>query len=173
MPRPPDPPPCFFGPYTPPAHRVGDWVDHPLRGRAVKIKGLIATTWGPWPAVQSGPVLAPLVDAELLRAIRSESAEAVAYHWRVYNRTASRWRREAGIENPRQSVPGTRLQVQSHMRRITRLPRPNHARAWTAVEDAVIRSGLPIAELAALLPGRSRVAISHRRRALGVNPQRA
>ena len=67
---------------------------------------VIVTTWTDapisWPRAYApseksggGPGL--LVDEELARALRSESAAAVGHWWRVGKETISKWRRALGV----------------------------------------------------------------------------
>src|SRR5262245_21773907 len=99
MPRPP-PPELLFGPYRPPALRKGARAFCFYRDCDVVITGMSA---GPiaWPrcralGVRGGSGL--LIDAELKRAICSESAMAVEYWWRVNETTVTHWRRTFGIK---------------------------------------------------------------------------
>ena len=92
--------PVLGGTYTPPALRRGDRTDCLVRDCMV-----VVTTWSDapisWPrgcpAVQSpgGPSL--IVDEELARAVRQESAAAIAYWWGVSMFTVIKWRKALGV----------------------------------------------------------------------------
>ena len=73
----------LHGPYKPPVLKPGEQAECLFRGGLVTITGL-SDARIPWPRGLKGggggnPGL--LVDAELARAIRSESANAVVYWW--------------------------------------------------------------------------------------------
>lgn len=53
----------------------------------------------PWPAYASitGARLTPILNGDLTRAVRTESAMAVAYWWGVSRATATRWRHALGV----------------------------------------------------------------------------
>jgi hypothetical protein len=88
------------GPYTPPALQRGDPAVCRYRDA-----GVIVTSWSdapiPWPRCQvpgqrGGSGL--LVDAELARAVRYESAQAVRYWWGASASAVRNWRRTLGVE---------------------------------------------------------------------------
>jgi hypothetical protein len=90
----------LHGPYTPPALHVGDRTTCLARDRDVKI-----TSWTnarvSWPRCQpigqrGGSGI--LVEEELARAIRCESALAIGYWWGVNCKTVAWWRRALGVE---------------------------------------------------------------------------
>lgn len=76
------PPPLHFGPYTAPKARLGDTVVCAKRGRLV-VRGFTSGPM-PWPTglVGRGKVCIILC-GDLVRAVRRESAAAVAAHWGV------------------------------------------------------------------------------------------
>jgi hypothetical protein len=89
----------LFGPYTPPALKKGDRATCFYRDADVVI-----TSWSDgrisWPRCRAlghrgGSGL--LVEDELARAIRSESAAALMYWWGVNGRTAWAWRKALGV----------------------------------------------------------------------------
>src|SRR6266446_3512719 len=84
----------YFGPYEPPSEegflfceikglvKVGRWSD-----------GLI-----PWPRCgERGRAHSLILCDDLVRAVKKESAQAVAYHWGVSIGTVVRWRRALGV----------------------------------------------------------------------------
>lgn len=93
------PPPLLHGPYKAPAVLVGDRVDCLYRGADV-----IITAWTdahiPWPrcrAVSSRGGSGLLMDAELARAVRTESAAAVGYWFGVGTHAVWHWRKALGV----------------------------------------------------------------------------
>ncbi len=90
----------LFGPYNPPPLRRGDRATCLFRDCEVVI-----TSWTdapiPWPRCRAvhhrrgGPGL--LVDEELARAIRHESAAAVMHWWGVGVRVVWQWRKALGV----------------------------------------------------------------------------
>jgi hypothetical protein len=89
----------LHGPYTAPALRRGDRATCLLRDADV-----IITAWSdgriPWPRCKvpgrrGGSGL--LVEEELARAVRCESARALCYGWGITTETAWRWRQALGV----------------------------------------------------------------------------
>lgn len=97
-------PPLLFGPYLPPVHRKGSWITDEIHG-LVQVNGW---TNGPlsWPTRKrpGGGPRAVAVTADLARAIRSESAVAIAYWIGISTKTVRGLRRELDV--PR-NTPGT------------------------------------------------------------------
>jgi hypothetical protein len=90
----------LFGPYRAPRLKVGDRAFCLYRDGPVVIRGLSSARID-WPRCRPldpprGP-LGLLVDEELARAIRNESATAVAYWWGVDRTTVIKWRRALGV----------------------------------------------------------------------------
>jgi hypothetical protein len=88
------------GPYTAPALQRGEQAVCRYRDA-----GVIVTSWSdapiPWPRCQvrgqrGGSGL--LVDAELVRAVRCESAQAVRYWWGASRGAVYSWRKALGVE---------------------------------------------------------------------------
>jgi hypothetical protein len=103
----------LFGPYHSPALHTGDRATCLFRDCDV-----VVTSWTDapisWPrclpvARRGHPSL--LVDEELARAIRSESAKALMHWWRVGVKVVWRWRKAFGIR--RTGTPGSALLVQA------------------------------------------------------------
>src|SRR3954466_12705425 len=106
--------PVLRGTYTPPALRPGDRADCLVRDFM-----MVLTTWSaapiPWPRgcrpVQSpgGPSL--IVDEELARAVRQESAAAVAYWGGMTVATGIKWRKALGVN--RKNNEGTQILIRA------------------------------------------------------------
>jgi hypothetical protein len=90
----------LFGPYNAPPLRRGDRAFCLLRACDV-----VVTSWTdariPWPRCRAldgtGGGSGLLLDEELARAVRHESAAAVMYWWRVSHGAVERWRRVLGV----------------------------------------------------------------------------
>jgi hypothetical protein len=86
----------LFGPYKPPPLKRGDRATCLYRDCEVVITSWTAARI-PWPrcrAVDSpGPGSGLLVDEELARAVRHESAAAVMHWWRASHTAVGNWRR--------------------------------------------------------------------------------
>jgi hypothetical protein len=90
----------LFGPYRAPPLRRGDRATCLFRDCDVVI-----TTWSdapiPWPRCRAvdgpGGGSGLLVDEELARAVRHESAAAVMYWWRASHNAVGNWRRALGV----------------------------------------------------------------------------
>lgn len=94
-------PPLLHGPYRPLSVQVGDRTHCYLRDALVVI-----TSWSDalitWPRCQpvgqrGGSGL--LLDGDLIRAVKSESAQAVMAHWGVTAGVVWRWRKVLGVTN--------------------------------------------------------------------------
>src|SRR3954467_2214613 len=90
----------LFGPYTAPAQKWGDRATCQYRDREVIVFGWSAAPI-PWPlcyvvASRTGGK-GILVEDELARAIRHESATAVRYWWGVSHKTVCKWRTALGV----------------------------------------------------------------------------
>jgi hypothetical protein len=154
----------LFGPYQPPPLKNGQHAYCLYRDQAVTI-----TTWSnariPWPrcylAVGRARAHGLLVDEELARAVRHESAAAVGYWWGVGRNAVRHWRRALGVG--RKDNEGTHrlvlAAIQSNMD-----ARGQNGRVWTAAEIALV-GALPDAEVARRT-GRSVNAATMKRRQL-------
>lgn len=101
----PTPAPALLGaPYHPPRLRKGKALFDALRGDVRVVDTSEAPI--PWPRgrthYRSRPM--PVMSDELVRAVRTESVEAIAYHWGVSRYSVRRWRHALGV--PRFN-PGT------------------------------------------------------------------
>jgi hypothetical protein len=176
----------LHGPYRAPPLRVGDRAACLRRDCDVKITGWTDAPL-PWPqGVPVGGRSAPsiLLDDELARAVRLESAAAIRYWWGVSAGVVWRWRKALGVG--RTDSPGSRRLVlaasakgadavrgpgptprQVERRRLWR--ESNIAPRWPAADLALL-GGLPDDEVARRT-GRSWNAVRQKREALGVpNP---
>jgi len=99
----------LFGPYRAPPLRRGDRALCLFRDAPVAV-----TSWTdapiPWPRCRAldgrGGGSGLLVEEELARAVRTESALAVRFWWGVNHGTVARWRKALGVDG--YSPPGTR-----------------------------------------------------------------
>lgn len=155
-------------PYTPPRGLVGSRLYDALRQRQRTVTALHDTSFGPWLAVGRKQTR-PIVDDELLRAVETEAATAVAHHWRVSVSTVVRWRRAAGLRDTRRSVPGTAALYVANSGKLrdaeAMTARRIATRAWTPEEDAALDG--PPAHAAEKLPHRPGRAIPVRRSRVG------
>jgi hypothetical protein len=104
----------LFGPYTAPPHKRGDRATCLFRDCTVVI-----TAWTdaliPWPRCRAldarGGGSGLLVDEELARAVRHESAAAIKYWWGASTTAVWAWRRALGVT--RRENEGTARLVQT------------------------------------------------------------
>jgi hypothetical protein len=89
------------GPYAAPECRVGRKLYCKRRRRWVKVGGLTDAPVS-WPFVQGGRSL--ILCGDLARAVREESASAVAAHWGVGRKLVWQWRKALGVT---EYTPGT------------------------------------------------------------------
>jgi hypothetical protein len=104
-------PPPLLGTYTPPAVRKGDRVYCRYRRAWCRV-----TSWTdapvPWPRglpPEAGGWPTVVVTRELERAIRTESASALAHHFGAHVALAWRWRK--WLRTGRAGTPGSRLAI--------------------------------------------------------------
>jgi len=130
------PPPVLLGTYTPPALRKGDRVTCLYRDAEC-----VVTSWSDapiqWPRVRAighrgGSGL--LVDATLLRAIRTESVNALMHHFGVGHRCVWCWRKAFGI-----TQLGTEGSRRLHAEAIAKGAATLKAKVWTEAERRVKR----------------------------------
>jgi len=82
-----------FGPYEPPRTAPGEVIKC-LRFGEVRV-GKISHGQMPWPVLEKSTSL--ILCGDLVRAIRQEAAQAVAFHWGVTSSTVRKWRRLLGV----------------------------------------------------------------------------
>jgi len=94
-------PPALIGTYNPPGWKIGERVFCRVRDKWCKVTSLsdapVSWTRGQ-PLKQRGGV-GLVVNATLERAIHTESAEALCYHFGVHSGVVWRWRKAFGIEH--------------------------------------------------------------------------
>src|SRR5262245_40530724 len=140
----------LFGPYRPPALKVGDRALCGYRDAEVVVYDWSSAP-APWPLCYQvgsrGAGKGILVDDELARAIRHESAVAVQYWWGVCQKTVCKWRAALGIF--RTDAEGSRrLILQSAVNGLNARRRgaAGEIRLWTAAELDLLGT-LPDAEV--------------------------
>ena len=86
----------LYGPYVVPECKLGDKLHCEYRGRELTVKGM---TDGliQWPCTRRSRAKSPIVCGDLVRAIRTESAVAVAHHWGVRRKAVWKWRKALGV----------------------------------------------------------------------------
>jgi len=183
------------GPYHPPALRKGDRAFCFYRDCDV-----VVTSWSngriTWPRARpiDGGGTTYLVEEELLRAIRTESAQALHYWWGAARGVVVKWRAALGVH--RLNNPGTmrlnqlaveasnavtrgqrltRKQVKERRERAIRLnlakymmpcPNPGGSRPWTRKELRAL--GKATDEEVAARIGRTEIAVRCKRCQLGI-----
>lgn len=94
------------GPYAMPRCRVGGILTCEVRGRDVRVGGVHDAPIS-WPTIYRGGPPSLIVCGDLIRALKTESAIAVAHHWGVALSTVCHWRQALGV--PRWTPGTTRL----------------------------------------------------------------
>jgi hypothetical protein len=159
----PDKTRLLFGPYAPPPLKVGDRVMCLYRDVEVVI-----FDWSlapiPWPLCYVVGTRAAgkglLVEDELARAIRHESALALEYWWGVCGKTVNKWRHALGVGRT-DSQGSQRLIRRAALDGLNARRRSTPVRLW-APEELALLGKLPDAELARLI-GRSITAVAKMR----------
>lgn len=100
-------PKLINGPYLPPACQVGDWLDDEIDGR-VQVGGWTDAPI-PWPRRKKTGRHSPILCGDLVRAVQTESVEAIAHHWGVGPTTVWKWRKALGVDR---ITDGTRKLLQ-------------------------------------------------------------
>jgi hypothetical protein len=185
----------LFGPYKPPRLRRGDRATCLYRGCDV-----VVTSWTdaliPWPRCRAldghgGGGSGLLVDEELARAVRHESAASVMYWWGPTCSTVARWRKTlcvgrmdsegsqrlilaasaAGAEVTRgQKLPPEQCEIRRQNNRTRNLKqylRLGYHGPWWTLKELALLGTMPDAEVAARL-GRTTGAVRCRRTELGI-----
>jgi hypothetical protein len=167
----------LFGPYQAPRLQRGDRAHCLYRDTIV-----VVTSWTdrpiPWPRCRAldspGGGSGLLVDDELARAVRHESAAAVIHWWGASASAVNDWRKALGVDfNGTQGTRRLRRAVARDggeaVKRLyaarRRVPAaPKQARSWTSEEDELALA-LP-ADEAARRTGRTLTAVYQRRMTL-------
>jgi hypothetical protein len=104
----PTPPALIAGPYNPPACEPGSSLTCKRFGRQT-VGGFTAAPI-PWPyAARIGGTPPLILCGDLVRAIRTETASAVAFHWGVNRSVVHDWRQVLGVGR---FTAGTKLRWQ-------------------------------------------------------------
>jgi len=187
----PVPPDLLFGPYRPPALRRGDRVTCLDRDCDVVITGWKDAPIG-WPLCRplgSRGAAGLLVDDELVRAIRHESASALHYWWGACYTVVHRLRRNQNVGF--MDSEGSRRLIRAAAARgaecVRGLPMPDHGRAlrrriaienghvahfgievrpWTAEELALLGTDYDRAIAARI--GRAEDTVQKMRKSMGI-----
>jgi len=173
----------LFGPYQCPRLKRGDRAFCEYRDATVVILDMTNARI-PWPRCRRldppSQGRGPLVNEELARAVRTESATAIAYWWGVHTSTVLSWRRALGVT--RKNNQGTHRLILGAITatlesRFGAGPRRVRIRAggtqrcraavWTADEIALLGTA-PDSEVAAKM-GRSVASVGPKRRTLGTS----
>jgi hypothetical protein len=89
-----------YGPYASPRFRLGSTVADSVRGDVVIVA--LSDTRIPWPLgrVNGNSNRALILCGDLARAVRRESAQAIASWWGMTAQTVSKWRKALGVVGP-------------------------------------------------------------------------
>jgi hypothetical protein len=125
----------LYGPYEPPALKVGRRTVCLFRDAEVVIYG-----WSlariPWPLCYRAGTRAfgkgLLVEGELARAVRLESAAAVEYWWGVSDATVRKWRKAMGAG--RKNNPGSQRLIRAAVRKASASRGPPYSNARAAAQ---------------------------------------
>jgi hypothetical protein len=126
----------LYGPYVPPKCHMGDKLACEHRGREVTVRRMTDARIQ-WPATHGGPPSTVIVCGDLIRAVRVESAIAVAFHWGVSPHTVRRWRR--ALDVPRSTNGTRRLAIDYVAEKLTPEVR---AKAKHSMHSAEVRARL-------------------------------
>jgi hypothetical protein len=86
----------LYGPYYPPRTRRGAHLFCELRG-TIRVGGYSDAPI-PWPYAWRTGYRSLLLCGDLVRAVRLESEQAVAHHWKVSRHTVGKWRQALDVE---------------------------------------------------------------------------
>lgn len=89
-----------YGPYASPRNRYGSTVTDAARGDVVVVALSAGRILWPLGRVKGNSNRALILYGDLARAVRSESASAVAFWWGVTAQTVTRWRKALGVVGP-------------------------------------------------------------------------
>lgn len=100
-------PELLGAPYLPPACKTGDWIDDEIDG-LLEVGGWTAAPLS-WPRRKKSGRPALILTAELARAVRTESGEAICHWWGVRPTKVWMWRKALGVDR---ITDGTRRLLQ-------------------------------------------------------------
>jgi hypothetical protein len=157
-----------FGPYATPVFRYGDTVACLIRGE-IEIVGLTEAPI-PWPKGRAGRQRPLILYADLVRAVRRESAQAVARWWGVTPQTVGVWRKALGVGAVNEGT--SRLKSESALGPgVTAGRRKAHEQSRDAAQDSGRREKIRAAREGKTPPrhvieamARGRIAAAKRRR---------
>ncbi len=169
----------LYGPYVPPQTAVGDKLLCEYRGHEVTVLG-ISEVPIPWPSMRRGGNQSPILCGDLVRAVRVESEQAVAYHYAVaeqrrrlgISRRVAPWTPEQiallGTASDREVGRATGRSESSVHRKREALGIPSTLVRWTEAEIALLGAASD-AQVARNL-GRHPAAVQSKREKLGIPP---
>ena len=126
----------LYGPYVPPKCGLGDKLPCEYRGREVTVEGMTDAPI-PWPWTNRNRNASPILCGDLIRAVRTESAISVAYHWGVSTATVWKWRR--ALDVPPMTNGSRRLRIEYAAETLTPEVR---AKAREAMHSEEVRAKL-------------------------------
>ena len=136
MPRKPKPPALVGGPYRMPPCEVGSSLVCLIRGRRTVAGITDAPIQWPWSwQDQGGGQRQLVVCGDLVRAVRTETTLAVAWHFGVGRKRVTSWRRQLGVD--RMTAGTTARWRQLAPRKLTRARRQSGGKAASAKRSAV------------------------------------
>ena len=133
----------LYGPYAVPKCALGDKLPCEYRGQEVTVKGMSDAPIQ-WPCTRRNRNASPILCGDLIRAVRTESEQAVAYHWGVNLNVVWRWRRALNVG--RMTNGSRRLRIEYAVETLTPEAR---AKGREAMHSPAVR-----AKLSALRKGR-------------------
>lgn len=91
----PDTPQLLGAPYEPPRCRIGDWLDDEIDGR-LEVGGWTEAAIS-WPRRKKSGRASLILTAELARAVRTESVQAICHYWGVRPTKVWMWRQALDV----------------------------------------------------------------------------
>jgi hypothetical protein len=128
----------IYGPYVAPKCAIGDTVPCNCMGRDLTVTRMTDARIR-WPCTHGNGRPCPVLCGDLIRAVRAESALAVAYHWGVCNATVGKWRRALNV--PRITNGSRRLLIEHAAEVLTPLVR---AKGKEAMHSPEVRAKLSV-----------------------------
>lgn len=100
-------PDLIQGPYAPPPCTKGDWISDDTEG-LTEVGGMTSAPI-PWPRRKKTGRASLILCGDLVRAVKTESVEAICHWWGVGPTKVWMWRQALGVDRV---TPGTRLLLQ-------------------------------------------------------------